>query len=245
MKFEHDEIKKFIDYYKGQSYHNMVEICKELGRVREDKYPPTKNRKYDGYNKGIPYEVFKKLIRNTPNERAQLGFLIMYYCGLRISEVVRIQKQDISNDWILTVKNIKCKREDKLVIPKVLRRKIEDFLVRHKGDIKMNDNYLLYSMNPLKKKPHLSENWLRNYFRERTLELGINKVYSITRGEKKRKLYLYSTHSCRHGFGMRFYKASDKDIEMTRMALRHRDLKSTQVYVNHELEDVFKIMEGI
>ena len=57
--------------------------------------------------------------------------------------------------------------------------------------------------------------------------------------------FLYLTYSLRHSFANRFYERSGKDIEKTRIAMRHSLIKDTQNYIRGDLEEVAKIMENI
>ena len=234
-------VLSFLRYLDSQSKDTIINISKLINRKRRERYPESEYYKLGDRSKKIELEKFNKIIKNEKNQKAKLCYKIMYFMGLRVSEVVEIKLNDIIDDQ-LTIRNIKARKRETRIIPIVIREDIKNYIERHYKEIKYKNNYLFYKV---KKKEPISKDWIRNRFRKITTDLGINKVYGHTNHKDRRRLFLYSTHSLRHSFANRFYEKSGKDIEKTRIAMRHSLIKDTQNYIRGDLEEVAKIMEKI
>ena len=66
---------------------------------------------------GITEEEFKKLIKNTKKQQHKLAFLLGFGAGLRVSEVVKLEKRHIQVDRIL-IENAKGGKDRVVPIPK-------------------------------------------------------------------------------------------------------------------------------
>lgn len=219
-------IDNFLNYVSKCSKHNIEEISKIINREKRKKYPQRNNVKYGDLSKAISEENFEKCINVLESEDVILILKLMFYMGLRVSEATKIRKEDISEDWLLTINNIKCKRKEIMPIPKSIRIDVQNFF--NKND-----------------KLERSKDYVRNKFRKASLKCKINRVYGESNEKNPRKLYLYSTHSLRHSFARRIYIKTGKDIEQTRISLRHKDIQMTERYIRDKPEKVWKIIEDL
>jgi len=237
-------ILNLLEYINKQSKDTIENISKIINKERRKKYKENREKKLGDNSKAISEDKFNILISNTKDQRLKLIFQIMYYMGLRVSEVVLIKKNDIINNR-LTINNIKAKRIETRIIPLKLNELILKYIKNNNDKISKNK----YLFTNIKNSQHISKDFVRKKFKEITLKYNINEVYyeneiihPKTKKLVKRKLYLYSTHSLRHSFAKRFYEKSKCDIEKTRIAMRHKLIKDTQTYINGDIEEVNKLM---
>jgi integrase len=227
-------ISDFLIYVEKLSKDSIENLSKLINQKRRELYFDIRVYKIGEQSKKIEHSDFLKIINYEKNPKAVLSFKIMYYMGLRVSEVVLIRKEDIIGNK-LNIHNVKCNRIETRAIPNILFNDLKEY-------IKTYDIEKGFLFNGLKKS-HISKDWLRNRFRKDTLKLGINKIYDYsTHKGNKRRLFLYSTHSLRHSFANRFYEISNNDIEKTRIALRHKKLNTTQTYIKGNINEVNNIM---
>jgi len=130
-------ILNFLEYLNGQSKNTIENISKIINKKRREKYKEDKSKKLGDNSKAIPEDKFKTLIENINDERLKLIYQIQYYMGLRVSEVVIIKENDIINNK-LTINNIKAKRIETRVIPKILQKEIENYLKNNNKKIAKN-----------------------------------------------------------------------------------------------------------
>lgn len=232
----------FLEYLEKQSKDTIENISKIVNKKKREIFKENRNKKLGENSKNINEEDFQLILNKCNKEKLKLVFLIMYYMGLRVSEVVEIKRFDIIGEY-LNIRNIKSRRIETRRIPKRLIKELDNYIYNNLRKIQKSDNYIFTSEKTNSK---LSKDYIRNQFRELTLKLNINKVYAYSDHKGiRRKLYLYSTHSLRHGFAHRFYKLSNNDIEKTRIALRHTLIKDTQNYIKGDLKEVSELMINI
>ncbi|MFW5705273.1 MAG: site-specific integrase [Nanoarchaeota archaeon] len=244
-------LKEALEYLKGNPKHTYEDFSKLLNRQKKQEFPDKPKKLLGDISKLVEDNTLKRILEAETKEKIKLTYLFMFSMGLRVSEAVRINKKDIISGR-LKINNIKCKRKDKARIPKQLMNLTEIYLEKYSEEIENANGYLIYSENPTIERDHISENWIRGHFRETTLKLGINEIYDwstepknhIIRKtgkvvkRKSRPLYLFSTHSGRHTFCMKFYSVCNFDLEKLRIAMRIRDFTTLKNYLKGNIEEV-------
>ncbi len=123
--------------------------------------------------KSVRVDEFKELIRRIPNKDiiSKISFLLSYGSGLRISEVLKLKKEDINKDSIF-ISQSKYGVERVVPIPKGWRK---EFIKYIPLDIKIRTlqrRFKKYSIEA-KLNPKYSFHSLRHGFATRSLESGI------------------------------------------------------------------------
>jgi len=164
-------------------------------------------------------EVFK-LFGLAKSERDRILLKLLYYTGMRVSEIIQFKKTDINfkeNVIRIRAETTKTRREAMQPIPKSLKSDLERW-----ASYKQEDDLII----PLTKQ----------------------RVWQIVKGYiKKAKINKdIHPHSFRHTYGTHIYEETN-DLGKVQELLRHQSLSSTGIYkhLSKELkkktvDDVFK-----
>lgn len=240
VKIENNFSFSFLDDKIEHLPRHMIEkLSKEINKFKRIKYPNRKGKLYGNTCRSVTSKDFQKILKFELDPRIQLAFKFMFHMGLRVSEVVLIKKQDISNS-ILTINNVKCQRREVLPIPSCIIKDVSNHIKFNINQIKLCGGYLFYTNNNNFHRQYLSKDWLRNRFRTLVSLAGFEKIYGVDKAGKKR--HTYTTHSLRRGFGRRMYKLSNNNIEHTRILLRHSDTRNLSPYIQDEPERAYSIL---
>ncbi len=130
--------------------------------------------------KKLPVEVneeeFTKLISMTKQMKHKIAFLLAWGSGLRISEVLKIQKDDIDLEKKqIRVNQGKGKRDRIVPLPKGLREKHMEFIPFNFKDRSLQKTFRLYSEKSglRQKKPSVHFHSLRHGFATQCHRKGI------------------------------------------------------------------------
>jgi len=170
----------------------------------------------------------------------------MAYLGLRVGEVVDVMQEDIDRKkHLIYVRTEKAKTLDCLYIHEKIRHFIYLWIDNNKTNIKKNGGYLLYSGR--EDRQNISENWLRNKFRQTAKRAQLDDHYALSsesiEDRPTRKLHRLTTHSLRHYFITKVYKKTKNPIHTQKLA-RHLDFKSTQIYIHINQKELHKSLEN-
>lgn len=156
----------------------------------------------------------KRMIKVTKNQKHRLLIQLIYGCGLRVSEVVKIKISDIDIDrGVLTVRSGKGRKDRQLPIPKSL----------------IND--LISSIT------------MRKYLFEGTGGYLTQKsAYDIVKNTSKKAKILknVSCHTLRHSFATHLLE-SGTDIRYIQELLGHKRLQTTQIYTKVSKTQISRI----
>jgi integrase/recombinase XerD len=181
----------------------------------------------------IPYinEVDFNNIYNeiSPNRiNIKLMFKLMYYLGLRVSEVCRIQYIDIVGDCeqlrvTLSKTNGTIKTR---VIPEAVRPDLKHYLFAQKY-FRTND-YIFEPDFRKSKNEFIQPSTLRWELSKIRKKLGLDQPYYIRTNGKP--MYPIRIHALRNTFITNFY-AKCKDIHLTQKVIGHKRLETTSNYI--------------
>ena len=146
------------------------------------------------------------MIDSTSNIKHRLILKVLYGCGLRVSEIINLKKNNINfNEKLVHIKLSKNKRDRFVRIPDSLVGELEAY-------IKLNNDEFLFPSNrggKLTKKT-------------------IGKIVKNAgrKAEVKKQVY---PHLLRHSFATHLLEAGI-DLRIIQKLLGHSDIKTTQIY---------------
>lgn len=172
-------------------------------------------------------EILEGLERDNTchGKRLYLLFATMYYTGLRVSDVVKLQKKHVAGGYIVTIEQKTGKRQ-RIAIPKDLRD-IYDVRV---SDYEDND-YLFPSRNH---RPDGTDRHITTRQAGYDMEI-IKKRFAIN--------FPFACHSLRKTHGYMRYKYSGDSLEVLRLHFNHADEATTRRYIGIDEEERNKNLE--
>ncbi len=161
-------------------------------------------------NKTIPdiltIEEIKKLIKNTTNIKHRLIIKLLYGCGLRVSEIVNLKKDNLDfEEGLIHIKLAKGKKDRFVKIPDSLTDELKNYW-------ELNNTEILF--------PSI-----------RGGKLTIATIQAILKNSAKKagiKKRVYP-HLLRHSFATHLLEQGT-DLRIIQKLLGHSDIKTTQIY---------------
>jgi len=223
-----NSVKNFLDYAKEQKLNE--ELVKKYVQIRiknrepssishdifaiqfffknvlrEDIFIPRPKR-----NKKMPEiltkEEIRGLIDSSPNIKHKLILKILYGCGLRVSEVVNLNKDDVNFDGgLIHVRLGKGKKDRFVKIPESIKEELKSYCNL------VNDNFLF----PSNRGGKLTTATIQAIVENAAKKAGI-----------KKRVY---PHLLRHSFATHLLE-SGVDLRIIQKLLGHSDIKTTQIY---------------
>lgn len=162
-------------------------------------------------NKTIPeiltQEEIKKMINSLTNIKHKLILKILYGCGLRVSEVINLKKQDINlQEKLMHIKLAKGKKDRFVKIPDSLQENLKNYLALS------SEEYLFPSNRGGK-------------LAKKTISKIVES--SAKKAQIKKRVY---PHLLRHSFATHLLEQGT-DLRIIQKILGHSDIKTTQIYL--------------
>ena len=208
--------------YSFQSLNAKVSTIKGfynfLIDIEEAEKNPVRDNMYVRKNRAKPRplgesekELFMEFIE-TKEKHIELGFALMFDTGIRVSELVRLEKQDIriiNGRIFLYISN--AKNNNTRLVPIFSQQVI--------GEL-MEYNEMIY------------EGKLFNYS---------TRTYQLYAEEFKRKFNItFTTHMCRHTFATRKLNEGLR-IDILKEILGHKDIRTTMYYAVTNESEILKL----
>ncbi len=164
---------------------------------------PKRNRKIPEI---LTKEEIKSMIQATSNIKHKLILKTLYGCGLRVSEIINLEKPDInSNEKLLHIKLAKGRKDRFVKIPDSLREELESYC-------KLNTDNIIF---PSTRSGKLTKKTIGKIVENAAKKAGIKKdVYP---------------HLLRHSFATHLLEQG-VDLRIIQKLLGHSDIKTTQIY---------------
>ena len=193
------------------AYGNILnkDITAGIKRPKREKKLPTVLTK----------EEMRQLIDAAKNVKSKLLISLMYACGMRVSELVNLQSNDLEfNEKIGQIKQAKGKKDRIFNLPEFLF----DDLKKQVGQQKKKQQIFLFT-GP---KGKLSERNIQKIVSNTAKKSGVNKRVHC--------------HTLRHSFATHLLE-NGVDIRKIQELLGHADLSTTQIYTHISREELKKI----
>ena len=158
-----------------------------------------------------------------------MGCLIALFCGLRISEVCSLKKQDVDLEAEkVFVRGGKGDKDRIVMLPSSLKPLITKwFMLTKDSEYYINTTYQNKYVETI-----LSKNF-KNAIRKAGLEL---KTFKTTAGQQR---YAYSFHTLRHTYAT-YLLEQGVDLYYIQRSLGHVDIHTTQIYAYISNKDLQK-----
>jgi site-specific recombinase XerD len=161
-------------------------------------------------NKTLPeiltIEEVKKLINTTRNIKHKLIIKLLYGCGLRVSEIINLKKQDINfRESLIKIKLGKGNKDRYVKLP-------ESIISDLKAYAQLNPSQILFPSN---REGKLTKKTIGKIVSDNAKKAGI-----------KKRVY---PHLLRHSFATHLLEQGT-DLKIIQKILGHSDIKTTQIY---------------
>ena len=198
---------KKLEKNEPSSVHHLIFALEYFFKniLNERIYLPKPKR-----NKTLPEiltkEEIKKMIDFTLNIKHKLILKVLYGCGLRVSEITGLKKEDINfNEDLIHIRLAKGKKDRFVKIPESLKEDLESYC-------KLNKDEILFPSNRGGK---LTKKTIGKIVENSAKKAGITKdVYP---------------HLLRHSFATHLLE-NGADLRIIQKLLGHSDIKTTQIY---------------
>ncbi len=163
-------------------------------------------------------EEIKSILAATTNLKHKLTLSLLYYSGLRLSEVIHLQWEDL--DWerkVIHLKTAKGEKERIIFFHEALMKPLKEYGIDECGPILRSERGRLYT--------------------GRTIE-QIVKQSCWKAGITKR----VTPHTFRHSFATHLLEAG-ADIRHIQKLLGHANLQTTQIYTHVANRDIKRLAE--
>lgn len=186
----------------------------------------------DGFKRILTDEELELLFASIDNNMDLLFFKLMLLKGKRISELVKLNIQDIDFKAGLIYTFVSKKRDDNsrriTYLDDSTKFMLLDYCQAHAFDIAYNNGFLFYSET--RKRGHKSEKCFTSRFHKHRARIGLNKHFYIDRAGNKR--YFIRSHSLRATAINKVLEATDGDIFKTLAFSHHKTIEGLVPYIN-------------
>lgn len=176
-------------------------------------------------NKPLPevltIKEVRQLIHATNNPKHKLIIKLLYGCGLRVSELTNLKKQDFDFEEETIFIRLAKGRKDRIVrIPKSMKEELLAFE-------KLNQNEYFFPSNRHKK---ISTATIQKIVEKSTTKAGIKKHVR--------------PHTLRHSHATHLLEQGT-DLRIIQKLLGHSDIKTTQIYTHISQQTIKKVKSPI
>ncbi len=160
----------------------------------------------------LSQQEIKNIIEAAPSKKSRLIIEMLYYTGMRVSELINLKRNDIDLDKGEIIIIGKGNKERKILLPKKLIEELRNWLNEHEGDY-------LFS----KDKPMSARN-IQKMLKTIKHKIGLKKPLT--------------PHKLRHSFATHLLEQG-LDIRTIQVLLGHENLNTTQIYT-HITDELYR-----
>lgn len=153
-------------------------------------------------------DELSRLLSVTLNPKHKLILKLLYGCGLRVSEVVNLKKEDLRlSEGILIVRQSKGNKDRIVTIPNSIINDLQSFLGLHSSD-------------------YAFDSQVGNKLTTRTV--GMIVLHAAMKAGIKKKI---SPHTLRHSYATHLLEQGT-DLRIIQKLLGHSSIKTTEIYTH-------------
>jgi site-specific recombinase XerD len=197
------QLKKKEPASVGHMIFALKYFFREILKERLDIPNPKRNKKIPII---LTKDEIKKMIDITSNIKHKLILKVLYGCGLRVNEVINLNKMDLNfNEKLVYIKLGKGKKDRFVKIPESLSEQLKQYITLIDSDILFESN----------RGGRLTKKTISKIVENAAKKAGIEKcVYP---------------HLLRHSFATHMLEQGT-DLRIIQKILGHSDIKTTQIY---------------
>jgi integrase/recombinase XerD len=205
--------------YQNQLISAVKKFYKEICREVIDPGTFTRPRTRHKLPNVLSREEVKKVLAAPMNEKHRVMLSIIYGCGLRRSELIALEPQDIDRDrMLLTVRQSKGFK-DRIVPLSARLVELIDLYLKHYRPV-------LYLFEGQRQGDHYSPASIEKVFKMAVQKAGIKKNISL--------------HGLRHSYATHLLE-SGTDLRYIQDLLGHKSSKTTEIYTHVTEKSIQKI----
>lgn len=233
------------------SNHRELEISRDnLEELYELELPTVTGTTSIRLVKPLSKEEIELIVENLENEKHKVMTLLTFYCGLRLSELLRIRIMDFNwDEWKKDTSSMgECRvlgkgdKEGTALVPPFLMVRIAKY-IRNKPRLNTIDSTIFMrtiETNRVRKRSlNISArgvDW-RTALKKAGVKSGVTKLDS--KGEMIEETKVWP-HRLRHSAGSYYLNVVRLDMRKVQEILRHKHIGSTQRYTYIDKEDLKK-----
>ena len=223
-----------------RSLRTIVNIAIEDGSLDKDEYPFGK-RKYlipSGRNtkKALKLTGIKKIVEYQPanvyEERSKDFWLFIYLCnGINVTDIARLKNKNVNGNKITFVraKTLNTSKQDQSVISVPINNEIKRIIDRWGNKSNNPDDFVF---NFISKEDNPEKQFNKIKYATKKINKFMKKL-----GESLGIEIKLTSYSARHSFAT-VLKRSGAPVEFISESLGHKDLKTTENYLDSFEDDV-------
>ena len=194
--------------------------------------PNTKRKLPNIFNKKQLISLFEQI----DDANIFMGCIIALFCGLRISEVCNLKKQDVNLESEKVIVRQGKGNKDRVVM---LPAKVKPFIEKW---FRLNDESEYFISGFYGRK--YADNILSKHFRKYLRKAGLSvETFKTSHGQQR---YAYSFHTLRHTYAT-YLLEKGVDLYYVQRSLGHVDIHTTQIYAyitNTDLQNKINMAFG-
>jgi len=205
--------------YQNQLISAVKKFYKEICHEKIDPGTFTRPRARHKLPNVLSKEEVKRILEAPTNEKHRVMLSIIYGCGLRRSEVIMLEPDDIDRDrMLLTVRQSKGFKDRIVPVSAKLVKMVDNYLERYRP--------VLYLFEGQRQGDRYSAT-------------SVEKVFTMAcqRAEIKKKITL---HGLRHSYATHLLEAGT-DLRYIQELLGHKSSKTTEIYTHVTEKSIQKI----
>jgi len=150
------------------------------------------------------------LIQNITNHKHRILLETVYGCGLRVSEITKLKKEDINfNENIINIRQSKGKKDRIVNLPKSLSVRLNHYI-----QSRFDTNPFVFDSN---RGGRLTTKSIQSIVKKAALKAGINKNVHV--------------HTLRHSYATHLLEQGT-DLRIIQRLLGHSSIRTTEIYTH-------------